>query len=97
MELTAAIEALKSLPTGSRVKMFCDSEYVKKGITEWMPGWKKRGWKRSGGVLKNLELWQALDVQNSRHQIIWTWVHGHNGNIHNEEADRLAVMARKKL
>ncbi len=91
MELTAVIEALRALKRPTRVAVYTDSQYVQKGITEWLPSWKRRGWKTSGGTpVKNQDLWQALDALVSRHQVQWHWVRGHAGHAGNEEADRLA-------
>lgn len=90
MELTAAIQALKALKRSSQVVFFTDSEYLKKGITEWLSGWRARNWRRKGGALANADLWQALDGEIQRHQIEWHWVRGHAGNPGNERVDRLA-------
>lgn len=97
MELTAAIRGLQAFSSPSQLTVFCDSEYVKKGITEWITAWKKKGWKRKGGELANVELWQELDRLNEFHNVEWKWVRGHSGNPLNQLADRLAVQARKKL
>ena len=94
MELTAAIEALKALTRRSRVHLHTDSQYVKNGITEWLPGWKKRGWKTAGRTpVKNFDLWQALDAQCAGHEVRWYWVRGHAGHVENELADALANAA----
>jgi ribonuclease HI len=90
MELRAALEALSILKRPARVTFFTDSEYLRRGITEWLPGWRKRGWRRQGGALANSELWQALDQVISPHEIIWVWVKGHSGHPENERVDRLA-------
>ena len=91
MELLAAIEALKSLPDGSAVRLTTDSVYVKDGITNWIKNWKARGWKTAAKKpVKNVDLWQALDSQAQRHQIEWRWVKGHAGHAGNERADELA-------
>jgi ribonuclease HI len=93
MELTAVIEALKALKRPCDVLLYLDSEYVRKGITEWLPGWKARGWKTAAKQpVKNVDLWQALDalVQGGGHRIDWRWVKGHAGDPGNERADRLA-------
>jgi ribonuclease HI len=95
MELTAVIEALSALKRPCRVSLYLDSEYVRKGITEWIHGWKARGWKTaSRAPVKNVELWQALDrlVSAGGHQIEWHWVKGHAGHPGNERADTLANM-----
>lgn len=91
MELTAAIRALAILNRRCRIELTTDSEYVMKGIKEWLPNWKKRGWKTaSRQPVKNADLWQALDEQVSRHEVHWHWVRGHNGHPGNERADQLA-------
>ncbi len=91
MELTAVIEALKALKRPCRVELYTDSQYVQKGITEWLPNWKRRGWRTSGGgAVKNQDLWQALDREAARHEITWHWVRGHAGDPGNERADALA-------
>jgi len=91
MELTAVIRALESLNRDVPVEVWSDSTYVIKGITEWIHGWKKRGWKRKGGEVLNVELWKQLDELSHRYQIKWHWVKGHAGHPLNERADRLAV------
>lgn len=93
MELMAAIMALRNVGPSVPVVIYSDSEYVKKGITEWMPDWKKRGWKRKGGSLANIELWQELDRLNSGMKVTWNWVKGHAGHPMNELADQLARKA----
>lgn len=91
MELQAAIEALKSLPTGSAVTLTTDSTYVKEGITGWIKNWKARGWKTAAKKpVKNVDLWQNLDAECARHQVNWQWVKGHAGHAGNERADELA-------
>ncbi len=90
MELRAAIEALKTLKEPCQVDLYTDSEYLKKGVTEWMPAWKQRNWKRKGGVLANVDLWKQLDKEISQHEIDWHWVRGHAGNSMNERVDQLA-------
>lgn len=90
MELRAALEALRALTEPCRVTLFTDSEYLKKGITEWMPNWKRRNWRRKGGKLANVDLWMKLDEEISRHEIDWRWVRGHAGNAMNERVDKLA-------
>jgi ribonuclease HI len=93
MELTAVIEALNALKRPCQVSLYLDSEYVRKGITEWIHGWKARGWQTAAKQpVKNVELWQQLDqlVSSAGHQIDWHWVRGHNGNPGNERADLLA-------
>jgi len=91
MELTAAIKALAAIKQPSVVVLTTDSQYVRKGITEWLTGWKAKGWKNSQKKpVKNVDLWQSLDEQNSRHQVEWRWVKGHSGHPENERADELA-------
>ena len=91
MELQAAIEALKALREPCEVSLTTDSVYVKNGITQWLEGWKKKGWKTAGRKpVKNVDLWQALDEQNQRHRVSWFWVKGHSGHRENEIADQLA-------
>ena len=91
MELTAAIMALKQIKKPSVVILTTDSQYVRKGITEWLQGWKAKGWKNSQKKpVKNVDLWKLLDEQNQRHDITWKWVKGHSGHPENEIADQLA-------
>ncbi len=91
MELLAVIEGLNALPAGSTVQVLTDSQYVQKGISEWIHGWKKRGWLTADRKpVKNADLWRALEAAGARHQVQWTWVKGHAGNAGNERADRLA-------
>jgi len=97
MEMTAAIEALNSLKKPCTVEVHTDSEYVRKGITLWLDGWKKRGWKRKGGPIKNVDLWIKLDEAAARHEIDWRWVPGHQGVVENERCDELASLAIEKM
>ena len=93
MELMAVIEALTALKRPCAVTLFLDSEYVRKGITEWISGWKARGWRTAAKQpVKNVDLWQQLDalVSGGGHQIDWRWVKGHSGDPGNERADQLA-------
>jgi ribonuclease HI len=91
MELTAAIEALQALKEPCRVIVTTDSEYVRRGITEWLANWKARGWKTAAKKpVKNVDLWQKLDAENCRHDVTWRWVKGHSGHRENELADMLA-------
>ena len=91
MELTAVIEALNALKRPCEVVLHTDSQYVQKGMTEWITGWKARGWKTaSKAAVKNADLWQALDQAQARHRIEWRWVKGHAGHAGNERADVLA-------
>ena len=93
MELTAAIQALKALKQPCQVVLYTDSEYLKRGIKEWLPGWRARGWRRKGGVLANVDLWQELDKLLRTHCVEWRWVRGHAGNPQNERVDKLARQA----
>ncbi|MEM9841354.1 MAG: ribonuclease HI [Pseudomonadota bacterium] len=91
MELMAAIEALNALKKPSRVTLHTDSTYVKDGLTKWIHGWKKNGWKTAAKKpVKNKDLWQALDTACARHTLRWIWVKGHAGDPGNEKADELA-------
>ena len=91
MELMAAIQALETLKRPCEVVLTTDSQYVRKGITEWMTNWKKNGWRTaSKKPVKNAELWQRLDRARERHQVQWDWVKGHSGHPENERADELA-------
>lgn len=94
MELRAAIEALRHLDRPHRVDLYTDSTYLRKGVTEWLEGWRQRGWSTSQRTaVKNQDLWQELSSQTERHQVRWHWTKGHAGNRWNEEADRLAGSA----
>ncbi len=91
MELMGAIMALESLREPCRIVLHTDSQYVMKGITEWMPGWKRKNWKTSDGKpVKNVDLWHRLDAARTRHEVEWRWVKGHAGDEGNELADQLA-------
>jgi len=96
MELTAVIEGLRTLKKPSRVEVYADSQYVLKGLNEWMEGWKKRGWKRGKRgkePVMNVELWQELDRLRAEHELVLHWVRGHTGHSENERCDELAVEA----
>ena len=94
MELTAAIEAFRALKKPCRVKITTDSQYVKNGITQWIAGWKRKGWKTAANnPVKNKELWQALDEAIGQHEVEWHWVKGHSGHAENELVDDLANQA----
>jgi ribonuclease HI len=94
MELSAAIEALAALNRASRVRIVTDSKYVMQGITEWLPGWKQRGWQTAQKKpVKNVDLWQRLDALVGAHEVEWAWVRGHSGDEGNELADTLANLA----
>ena len=91
MELTAAIEALNALTRDCKVVLTTDSEYLRKGITEWLQQWKSRGWKTAAKKpVKNIDLWQRLEQAIAGHQVEWHWVRGHSGHAENERADQLA-------
>jgi ribonuclease HI len=91
MELTAAIRALEALREPCQVTLYTDSSYVMQGLTQWLPGWKARGWRTADRKpVKNQDLWQALDAAAARHRIDWRWIKGHSGDAGNEAADRLA-------
>jgi ribonuclease HI len=91
MELTAAISALESLKGPSHVELHTDSEYVQKGISSWIHGWKRKGWRTAAGSpVKNADLWRRLDAAQQRHEVVWKWVRGHAGHAENERADELA-------
>ncbi|MGD0142786.1 MAG: ribonuclease HI [Rhizomicrobium sp.] len=94
MELMAAIRALEALTKTSTVVVHTDSRYVMDGITQWLPRWKKNGWKTSDKKpVKNEDLWRALEAECARHQVTWRWVRGHDGHAENERADALARAA----
>lgn len=91
MELLAAIRGLEALKEPCSVVLTTDSQYVRKGITEWLTGWKRNGWRTaSKAPVKNADLWQALDQLNQRHQVDWRWIKGHSGHRENDLADQLA-------
>ena len=96
MELTAAIKALQALQKPCKVVFYTDSQYLRKGVTEWMAGWRRRGWKRKDGELANVDLWMSLDQEIGRHQISWNWVRGHAGHPENERVDQLASRAIRR-
>lgn len=93
MELTAAIRGLQSIEKPSRIRLISDSQYVTKGLSEWMDGWKKKGWRRGKDPLANVEMWQELDRLRQKHTITVEWVRGHNEHPENERCDKLAVAA----
>ena len=91
MELTAAIRALEALRRRCRVRLFTDSQYLRNGITEWLPAWKRRGWRTADRKpVKNQDLWEQLDRLAAEHDVEWHWVRGHSGHAGNERADALA-------
>jgi len=94
MELTAVIRALQALKRPIQGRIYTDSQYVRQGVLEWMPQWKKRGWKTADKKpVKNQDLWQELDEAAQRHELEWHWVKGHSGNAGNERVDELANRA----
>lgn len=98
MELMAAIAALEALKQPCEAVLFTDSKYVQQGISEWLAGWKRKGWKTSGGdPVKNQDLWQRLDAAAQAHKIEWRWVKGHSGHPDNERVDALARAAAEKV
>jgi len=99
MELTAAVEALKALKRSCDVVLHTDSQYLQRGVTEWLERWKRRNWRGTAGPVKNRDLWEELDGQLSQHRIKWRWVRGHAGNRYNERCDELAgeaIRAQKR-
>ncbi|RLB64098.1 MAG: ribonuclease HI [Deltaproteobacteria bacterium] len=95
MEMMAVIVALESLTRPCSVKITTDSQYVMKGMMEWLPGWKKRNWKTAGRKpVKNVDLWKRMEQAAQTHELEWEWVRGHQGHPENERADQLAVAAR---
>lgn len=91
MELTAAIRGLEALKRPSKITLATDSQYVMKGISEWLPNWIRKGWKTAANApVKNADLWRRLDAARREHQVDWQWVKGHAGHPENERADRLA-------
>lgn len=98
MELSAAIYALRALKRPCQVHLYTDSEYLRKGITEWLPNWKRNGWRTAAKQpVKNADLWQALEQAAQPHQIQWHWVKGHSGHPENELVDQLANLAIEEL
>lgn len=98
MELRAVIEALKSLKRFADIRIHTDSQYVQKGISEWLVNWKRKDWKTADGKqVKNQDLWQELDMLSSQHKVKWVWVRGHAGHPGNESADRLANLGVERI
>jgi ribonuclease HI len=96
MEMTAAIAALEALKRPSVARLHTDSNYLKDGVTQWLPRWKRNGWKTADRKpVKNVDLWQRLDAAIAPHQVEWIWVRGHAGHPENERADRLAAEGMK--
>lgn len=96
MELTAAIRALEHFPAGTAMEMRCDSQYVVKSASEWIPGWKRKGWRTATGDVKNVDLMKRLDTLNAERSVRWTWVRGHAGDAMNERADALVHVGRRE-
>ncbi|CAG7589748.1 MAG: ribonuclease HI [Candidatus Midichloria sp.] len=95
MELTAAIEALKAIKRNVKVEVYTDSKYLCNGITNWIQKWKKNNWCSKNKLIKNVDLWQDLELLSSNLNVSWHWIRGHNGDVHNEKADKLATTAIK--
>jgi ribonuclease HI len=95
MELTAAIMALKSLSAPAQAKIYTDSQYLQRGIEEWMPGWLAKNWRGSNGPVLNQDLWKELLAAIKPHRVSWQWVRGHAGNVYNTRVDWLVKQARK--
>jgi ribonuclease HI len=96
MELMGPIEALRSLKRPCKITLFTDSQYVQKGMTEWIFNWKRNGWRKKPGAteqIANADLWEMLDQEAARHKVVWQWVRGHNGDPDNERVDALARAA----
>lgn len=97
MELTAAIEALRSVEGNAKITLYTDSQYLKRGIDEWMPRWLAKNWRGSSGAVANKDLWQELLKASGNHQVTWRWLRGHSGNPDNERVDRLCHLARSRF
>jgi ribonuclease HI len=98
MEMMAVIMGLEALTRPCDVKITTDSQYVMKGMQEWLPGWKRRNWKTAAKKpVKNVDLWQRMEKAAELHTLKWEWVRGHQGHLENERADELAVAAREKI
>ena len=98
MEMMAVIQALALLKRPCQITLHLDSQYVLKGITEWLAGWKAKGWKTAAKQpVKNVDLWQLLDAQVKQHKLVWVWVKGHSGHPENERADALANRGIEEL
>lgn len=98
MELSAIIAGLRSLPEPASVRIVTDSQYVVKGMTQWIHGWRRKGWRSaSGSPVKNRDLWEQLDALARTHRVRWEWIRGHNGHPENERADTLAREAIREL
>lgn len=97
MELTAAIKALRALKEPCSVDLHTDSQYLQKGMNEWLPKWKAKGWRRGRQPIQNLDLWKSLDQESARHRVRWHWVRGHSNHPENERCDTLAVQAIDRI
>jgi len=98
MEMMAVIAALEALTRPCEVTVTTDSQYVMKGMMEWLPGWKKRNWLTAGKKpVKNVDLWQRMEKAATSHKLHWVWVRGHQGHAENERADQLAITAREQI
>ncbi|WHQ47197.1 MAG: ribonuclease HI [Candidatus Midichloria sp.] len=95
MELTAAIEALKVIKKNVKIEIYTDSKYVCSGITNWIQKWKKNNWRNKNKSIKNVDLWHELEFLSSNLDVSWHWIRGHNGDLYNEKADKLAATAIK--
>jgi len=96
MALRSAIEPLRVLKKDCGILFVSDSQYLVKGMSEWLRGWKARGWKRKAGPIENLDLWKTLDRESARHEVTWRWIRGHDGHARNEYANDLAVGAARE-
>lgn len=96
MELTSAIEGLRSLKKKCKVTIYTDSEYLKKGMTEWLPIWVKNNWKTTKGEVKNIDLWKTLVELVKKHEVQWVWIKGHNNHPYNERCDQIVKEILKK-
>jgi len=98
MELMAAIRGLEALKRSCKVRLYTDSNYLREGVTKWIHGWKKNGWRTADKKpVKNIDLWQRLDAARTPHEVDWIWVKGHSGHPENERADQLARLEIDKL
>lgn len=97
MELTAAVRTLEALKEPCQVDLYTDSEYLRRGITEWLPDWRRRGWKRKSGKLANTDLWQLLEASLKEHTVTWHWVRGHASDRLNQRVDSLARKAIRQI
>ncbi|MBP9040177.1 MAG: ribonuclease HI [Anaerolineaceae bacterium] len=97
MELTAAIRGLLAVKKTSRIILYTDSQYLQKGIEEWMPKWLQRNWRGTNGPVANRDLWEELLSAKAKHEVTWKWLRGHAGNFNNERVDYLVHQARRAL